>query len=162
MVPAFCASAVNPATEGDKAEVEQAVAALYASVTMAPGTSPDWDSVRTMFIPEAIIVMRTSRETMSVFDLDAWIQDFKDAIVKWEMNRRGFEERLLKTDILVFGDIAHCFAVYRASFLSGENLPSNIGLDSIELVRRDGRWLIVSITNEVELPGRTLPEHLCP
>ena len=160
LYPACCLAV--PVADDAKAEAEKVVAELYRLVTMEPGTSPDWDAVRPLFLEEAVVVLRSSRTAMTVFDLEGWIQDFKDAIDKWDMSTRGFEEKLLKMKTQVFGDIAHCFAVYRAGFITGENLPSNVGLDSIQLIRRDGRWLVVSITNEVERPDVPLPQDLRP
>ncbi len=155
---AFCPAV--PAEDDAKTEAEKVVAELYSLVTMEPGMLPDWDAVRPLFLDEAVVVLRSSRTAMTVFDLEGWIQDFKDAIDKWDMSTRGFEEKLLRMKTLVFGDIAHCFAVYRAGFMSDENLPTNVGVDSIQLIRREGKWLIVSIVNEVELPGVPLPDEL--
>jgi hypothetical protein len=38
--------------------------------------------------------------------------------------------------------------------------PGQIGLDSWELMRKDGRWWIAAVTNEIPTPERPLPEEL--
>jgi hypothetical protein len=56
--------------------------------------------------------------------------------------------------------MAHCFVVYEARFKTPADSPGQLGLDSIGMVKTDGRWWIVSITNDVVGPDRPLPEDL--
>jgi hypothetical protein len=139
---------------------ETLVRGLYASVTFEPGTVPDWDFVRTFFLPEAVIAARQTRTSMGVLDVDAFIGWFKADVEKHKMKERGFEESVEKLKLTVFGDMAHCFVVYKARFKTPENQPGQLGLDSFGLVKKDGRWWIASITNDVVTPDRPLPEEL--
>ena len=45
-------------------------------MTFEAGTTPDWAAVRSLFIEEAVVVLRTGREQMSVFSLDGFVNDF--------------------------------------------------------------------------------------
>jgi hypothetical protein len=58
--------------------VGEVVAGLYGLVSSSGGRLPDWDKVRALFLKEAAIVLRTSRTTMTAFDLDGFIKDFVD------------------------------------------------------------------------------------
>ena len=133
---------------------------LYASVTFEPGTVPDWDFVRTFFLPGAVIAARQTRTSMGVLDVDAFIAWFAADVEKHKMKERGFEESVEKLKLTEFGDMAHCFVVYKARFKTPENQPGQLGLDSFGLVKKDGRWWIASITNDVVTPDRPLPEEL--
>lgn len=59
----------------------------------------------------------------------------------------------------VFGDIAHVWVLYEA-VIPGSGRPPQQGVDSFELIRRDGRWWIATITNEIPTPERPIPSEL--
>lgn len=139
---------------------ERTVTALYEAVTFGPGQEPDWNYVRTFFIDEAVIVLRTSFTSTAVFDVDGFVELFIKDIEKHQMSKTGFFEKVLKTKTTVFGDIAHCFVVYKAGLMPEGSGPGNVGLDSFQLFKRGGRWWIVSVVNEVVTPNRPLPEEL--
>lgn len=139
---------------------ESLVRGLYASVTFDPGTVPDWGQVRAFFLPEAIVAARQSRTAMGVMDVDAFIDWFQADVEKYRMRERGFEESVEKLKLTEFGDMAQCFVVYKARFKTPENQPGQLGLDSFGLIKKDGRWWIASITNDVVTKERPLPESL--
>ena len=86
---------------------ESVVDELYRLVTFGPGTTPDWDQARALFLPEAVIVIRTSRTETGVFSVEGWVQDFIDYIERAGVEKTGFSESIVRTEPLVFGDIAH-------------------------------------------------------
>jgi hypothetical protein len=133
---------------------------LYAAVTFDPGNSPDWDFVRRFFLPESVIGVRKTRTTMEVLDVDAFVQWFEEDLKKFKMVEKGFEETVEKLKLTVFGDIAQCFVVYRARLKTPAEAPGQLGLDSFALIKKDGRWWVVSITNDIVTPDRALPEDL--
>jgi hypothetical protein len=138
---------------------EGLVAALYDAVTFPAGVAPDWDDARAMFLPEAVIVLRTGRETTAVFSLEGWIDDFVRFIEEAKVVETGFSERIVRTRAMVFGDIAHVLVLYEAHITGSPRAPQQ-GVDSIQLVRREGRWWIASIVNEIPAAVRPLPPEL--
>lgn len=142
------------------ADPESLVRGLYAAVTFDAGSVPDWDYVRKFFTPEAVIAVRMTRTSMAILNVEEFVKWFDDDVKKYKMNERGFEESIEKLKLTVFGDMAHCFVVYKARFKTPENLPGQLGLDSWSLMKKDGRWWIVSVTNDVVTPQRPLPEEL--
>lgn len=139
---------------------ESLVRGLYAAVTFDPGNVPDWDYVRKFFTPEAVIAVRMTRTSMAILNVEEFVKWFDDDVKKFKMEERGFEESIEKLKLTVFGDMAHCFVVYKARFKTPENLSGQLGLDSWGLMKKDGRWWIVSVTNDVVTPQRPLPEEL--
>ena len=59
----------------------------------------------------------------------------------------------------VIGDVVHCFVLYGASTPNNPNPPQR-GVDSFQLMKRNGRWWIVSVINEIPRPGVPIPEEL--
>ena len=135
------------------------VAELYDLVTFGPGTTPDWDEVRSLFVEEAVVVLRTGREEMSIFSLEGFVNDFVQFIEQAEIVKTGFTERILDMRVFSYGDIAHVLVKFDSHVPGSERAP-NEGLDSFELIRRDGRWRIVSIINERTTADNPIPEDL--
>ena len=157
-----------PGSSGEKAasgeqvfsSPESLARGLYAAVTIDPGKPADWSYVRKFFLPEAVIGVRKTRTTMEVMNVDAFIKWFEDDVKKFKMEERGFEETVEKLKMTVFGDIAQCFVVYKARLKTPADSPGQIGLDSFALIKKDERWWVVSIINDVVTPDRPLPEEL--
>jgi len=144
-----------PLDAGAVAVVEE----LYDRVTFGPGTLPDWDAVRALFVEEAVIVLRTGREAMTVFSLEGFVDDFVRFIEQAGVERTGFRERVLDVDGWSHRDIAHV-RVRFDSWIPGSGREPGEGLDSFELVRREDRWKIVSIVNERPTPDEPIPAAL--
>ena len=140
------------------ADPDSLIFALYDQVTFPPGANPDWDFVKTMFLNDAIIVLRTSKEKTSKFSVLEWVEDFVKFIEKSKVEASGFEEEILKIHTIAFGDIAHSWVLYRARIPGSDR--SSKGVDSFQLVKTGGRWWIASILNEIPGPGKPLPEVL--
>jgi hypothetical protein len=158
-VPGICGGEAT-AAEAVFSNPESLARGLYAAVTIEPGKPPDWDYVRKFFLPEAVIGVRKTRTAMEVMDVEAFIKWFEDDVKRLKMDERGFEESVQKLNLTVFGDIAQCFVVYKARLKTPADSPGQIGLDSFALMKKEDRWWIVSIVNDVVTPARPLPEDL--
>ncbi len=132
---------------------------LYSLVTFDKGTTPDWDRVRSLFLAEAVVVLRTSRENSTVFSVDGFIADFVRFIEQANVEQTGFRESIVRTSSMVFRDLAHVLVLYEAS-IPGSERPPQQGVDSFQLIQKDGRWWIVSITNDLPSRDHPLPEAL--
>ena len=135
------------------------VAALYEEVTFAVGDSPDWERVKSMFLDQATVVLRTSREETTIFSVDGFVRDFIAFIDRAQVHETGFEERVIRSKPLVFGDIAHVLVLYEAQIPGSERAPLQ-GVDSFQLIRKDGRWWIVAVTNELPTADSPIPPEL--
>ena len=76
---------------------EAVVRELYDLVTFPAGTTPDWDRGRSLFLPEGVVVLRTTRTTTTVFSVEGWVQDFVDFIERANVTATGFAERIVRT-----------------------------------------------------------------
>jgi hypothetical protein len=135
------------------------VTALYRAVTFEPGTTPDWVYVRSMFHRDAVVVLRVTRDSTAIMSVDGFIQDFVDFIARAKADRSGFQERVLKMRPLVFGNVAEVLVLYEASLPGSPRGPQK-GVDSFHLAKKDGRWWIVSIVNDVVTKDRPVPKEL--
>ncbi len=138
---------------------ENVVRELYNLVSFPAGTAPDWDRVREAFIEEAVIVLRTSPENSTIFSLEGFVADFVSFVERVQADQGGFQERILRLKSRTFGDTAHILVLYEASIPGSSRAPQQ-GVDSFLLIRKDGVWKIVAVTNELPSTEHPLPPEL--
>ncbi len=149
----------NPTEQNDPtAEAEQFVKDLYTSVSFEPGKLPDWVIVKDMFIEDAIIILFSGREGYKFLSRDDFVKDFVDFITCYKIENVGFTERVHDIKTRVFGNMAYSIVLYDG-VIPGRMQPQ-LGVDSFQLMKIDGKWKFVSITNEAVRPGVTIPEGL--
>ncbi len=141
------------------ATAEDVVHELYRLVTIEKGQETDWEQVRQLFLPQAVIVLRVSKDASQVFDVQGWIDDFKTWDEKAKVKETGFSEKIVTMKPRVFRDIANVFVLYEAS-ITGATRPPTRGVDSIELIKKDGRWWIAAITNDLINADNPVPKEL--
>jgi len=138
---------------------EEAVAMIkqiYTEVSNEGSAQVDWDKVRSFFVEEAVIVLRTSREESTQFTLEEFIQDFKDFYKSPVVGESGFKEKVLRVKPQVYHDVAFIAVVYEASILNSDR-PAQKGIDFWLLTRKDNSWKVVAVTNEIIPPGEEIP-----
>ena len=151
-------SAGQIANQDESKTAEEVVRQIYDLVTFRAGERPDWEKVKSLFDESAVVVLRTSRTQHSIFTVDGFVQDFVNFIVQAKCDETGFTEKVVNVKSVVFNDIAHCFVVYEAH-IPGRPNPPQQGLDSFQLIKKDGEWKIISIINELPKRGESMPEY---
>ena len=72
----------------------------------------------------------------------------------------GFTERELARRVEIYGDLAHAWSSYEGTGNGGKLKVR--GINSFQLVRQNGRWLVQSILWQAESPARPLPADMLP
>ncbi len=152
-----------PARQGAAATAtpgaEDVVRTLYRRVSFQAGKDVDWEQVKALFIPEAVIVLRTSRTAMTVFDRDGFVRDFVKFVGDAKLAERAFEEKILAIKTVEAGEVARA-AVHYAARIPSDGRAAQEGIDFFQLTKKDGAWKIVSIVNEIVRPGVAVPPEL--
>ena len=154
MALAAPAQAQTNNTAEDLRSVEQVVRDVYGLVSWTDGNTPDWEVVREVFIPEAIVVLRYP-PSLQVMSVDGFLLDwlgFENQLA--ERGVKGFLETVVSAEVTEFGDVAHVHVVYETT-IPDTGRPARPGVDLWSLIRVDGRWKVVSVVNE--LPRDDLP-----
>ncbi len=141
----------NVTDPADIAAIDEAVAAVYAVISGPVGQERDFDAMRAMFAPDARLTALTPRGLRGG-TVDDYISNSGPFLVK-----SGFTERELARRMEVYGDIAHVWSSYSGTFGEGESVR---GINSFQLVRTDGRWLVQSIFWQAESPDNPLPADM--
>jgi hypothetical protein len=155
--PQTAAQEEQQETDEASLSAEDVVRRLYDLVTFDAGTTPNWDEARSLFLEDAVIVLRSSRTESTVFSLEGWIGDFVSFIERRNVEQTGFVERIVRLKTMVFKDMASVLVLYEAS-IPGWERPPQQGVDLFLLTKRPEGWRIAAITNDI--PDATNPVPL--
>ena len=154
----YCAFGQEKKIEGQRAAAESVVRELYTLVSFAPNSTPDWEDVKSLFIDEAVIVLRVTYDSLAVLSKQDFVDLFISDIEKYQLDKSGFVEKIVSCETTEFGDIAKSVVVYEASIPNSPRPPQQ-GVDFFQLMRKNGRWFITAIVNEVPRPGNAIPSE---
>lgn len=144
----------------DYTTVEGIMVELYASVTREPGEPFAWERLRAIMHPEGIMLPQRTQvggesRLMDVEEFIDWIDEAWDPVIGTPSDQ-GFFERQTNVIIEEFGDVAHALTTYEKGPFEPRGIISR-GVNSVQLVKREGRWLILSITWDEENTAGPLP-----
>ena len=152
--------AAPPAAQAASAgTAEDVVRTLYRMVSFDAGKNVDWEQVKALFIPEAVIVLRASRASMNVLNRNTFVDDFVRFIRDAKLEDQAFEETIVAIKTQETGDVARSTVHYTARIPSRDR-PAQHGIDVFLLMKADNQWRIVSIVNEIVRPGVDVPDEI--
>ena len=151
----------------DAASPEAIVAALYASVSHGPEASPDWERMRTIFLPVGMLVppRKPEEALFTVIDVDGFEERYKKSMAAAKEKGTpptGFFEKELSRRTDCFGNICQIFSTYESRHTESDAKPFVRGINSIQLLRDGQRWWIASVIWDVERSDNPIPQAYLP
>jgi len=143
----------SPASETEKA-ITQAVLNAYAAISFPKGETPDYDALRAIFTEDAVL-QNYRNDTLESFSINDFVTGFKAGIDSGEMT--AFQEEELGGKTEYFGKIGHRISAY-ASYFEGSSEIGEKGVNSFQLLKENGQWLVSAIIWDVEKEGQAIPE----
>ena len=140
----------------DSASPNEVVTALYAAISGPAAEERDWQRVRDLFLPGALLRFTPTNPDGNEAPRDWTVEEFiGEAAAHYRAH--GFWEREVATRTEVFGSIAHVFSTYENRTGRNEGPPRGRGINSVQLVRRDGRWWIAGLVFQMEGQDMSIP-----
>ncbi len=144
--PSFAAAA-RPA---DVTTIDGMIKALY-DVISGPAGPRDWNRFRSLFHSDAYMAAINEKGQLRKFSPAQYIQGNAPFFLKY-----SFMEKELGRKVNEFGSIAQVFTAYE--YKAGLTPPeTKRGINSIELVKENNRWYIMSISWDEERAGNKIP-----
>ena len=139
------------------------VDALYATVQRAPGDHFDWERMRSLFLPQAVLIPNTEQRggELSIETPGAFIALVDQFTTVGGEGDRGFAEEEIHAVVEQFGDVAHVFSTYEKRYYDSDEILGR-GINSVQLVRHDGRWWIVGMAWDEEDGAGPIPAQYLP
>ena len=151
------------AAPADVATPEAIVLAAYASIARAPGAPYQWDRFRSLFLPNAQLIPNTEQTggTFTPLTVQGFIDWINRVAPAGADGDQGFAEEEIAHRGERFGDIAHVFSTYQKHFWGADEILGR-GINSFQLVLRDGRWWITGIIWDEETGAGPIPPRYLP
>ena len=131
------AAASVTATSADVASIDRAIRGVYEVISGPPGQKRDFDRMRSMFAPGATMKAIGPKGVRG-----GTVEDYiarNSAILEKE----GFTERELGRRVEQWGNLATVWSAYDGRTANGSFHER--GVNSFQLVKVDGKWLVASI-----------------
>src|ERR1044071_4516899 len=156
MIVALLAAAAMAPTQStslsDITQIDQAVHAVYDVISGPPGQKRDFDRMRSLFAPGATL-KAIGPKGLRGGSLEDYINR-NSAILEKE----GFTERELGRRVEVWGGLATAWSAYDGRTANGSFHER--GINSFQLVKINGKWLVASILWQGGTPGKPLAAGL--
>jgi hypothetical protein len=145
-----------------KADVESVnaiIKAMYESVSFHPGGQPDYNRMQTLFHSQAVVVPSKTGHNSEIIvqSVESFINQSRGYVISTGLEREGFFEREIACRTVTYGSMVHVFSTYESCHRSGDSVPLQRGINSIQLVKDGKRWWILSIVWDIEREGNPLP-----
>ncbi len=141
----------------DTKSIENTIAAMYDCISGPAGQERDWSRFRNLFDPYAHISnLNPDDNGMIQFSLNSVREYTENASPFFEINDFYEYELSRKTD--EFYGLAQVFSTYEFK-TKKDGPPIRRGINSIQLVRFEGRWWITALTYNSENEFFRVPEN---
>ncbi len=148
----FAAAAAAQPSAADLAGIDAAIRGVYEVISGPPGQKRDFDRMRSLFAPGATMKAIGPRG-LHGGSVEDYIARDKDIL-----EQKGFTERELGRRLELWGGLATAWSSYDGRTADGSFHER--GINSFELVKIDGKWLIASILWQEQTPANPLPRDL--
>ena len=146
--------AAAPVSATEKA-INQAVLNAYEGISFEVGATPNYEALKAIFAPDAMLY-NFRGDTLEGYSIDEFLVGFKASIDGGDMT--GFNEIELGGETEYFGNIGHRISAY-GSYINGADEIGEKGVNSFQLLKINGKWLVSSIIWDVEKEGQVIPER---
>lgn len=141
----------------DQSEIDALVRAFFSVFTNKNGARPDVDAIHRMFIPQGLII-RCNGAEREIYTLQQFIAPRLKLLTGGQLVDFQEQEVSARTDI--FGGIAQRYSIYEKSgVLDGKGFHA-YGVKTLQLIRMEDGWKMVSLAWEDERDGLDIPAQL--
>ncbi len=140
----------------DPAAPAQPLLRLYELISGPADQERPWREVSSLFLPEARLRYEVLGEDGSLRRGDWSVAEFAHEAGA-HYRRVGFWEREIFRKTEVYGNIAHILSTYESRINDPQTEPITRGINSVQLLKRDGKWKIASIIFHIEQPHTPIP-----
>ncbi|MEO0338055.1 MAG: hypothetical protein AAF242_02470 [Bacteroidota bacterium] len=154
------ADQVSPYAE-DVTSIDNLLEALYASISGDKGVERDWDRFHNLFIKDARLIPSRPGEAGEMSYQVFTPEEYSSRTSSY-FKENGFFEKEIFRVVEEYGSLVHAFSTYESYRTSKDETPFARGINSIQLMKDDNRWWVVSIYLRAESEELPLTEKYLP
>jgi hypothetical protein len=137
-----------------KKDIDTCIARLYKILSYQNSKLDNVDGLPELFVPDGTLTAAFATKPM-LWTASQFVSFIKNGAAQGATSRIETEVHE-KTE--VFGNIAHRFSTYSLKMKVGVKAEERRGINSIQLIKQNGRWLIHSLIWDREREGLKLPQ----
>ncbi|MGB7196541.1 MAG: hypothetical protein WBD81_24065 [Collimonas pratensis] len=145
------------AQAADQSEIDALVRAFFSVFTNKNGARPEVDAIHRMFIPQGLII-KCYGDHREIYTLQQFIAPRLQLLTSGQLTDFQEQEVSARTDI--FGGIAQRYSVYEKSGVLDGQAFHAYGVKTLQLIRMEDGWKMVSLAWEDERDGLGIPVQL--
>lgn len=154
----ICASSF--AQTDDEKQIDETIKKLYATINFKDSTTIMIDTLTRVFTEKGTLVANWGKRPF-IFTAAEYADSMRKNIRAAKIISAREVELTRRVDI--FGKVAHVLTSYELTLTRKDGATVNRGLNSIQLIKQDGKWLIHSLifdreTDQLKLPVQYLPK----
>jgi hypothetical protein len=154
-------AAASPAAQPADVDTPEAIVTALYDVISGPASEPrDWNRFRSLFRPEARLVYAQTLQSGEERLHSMSVEDFIRIVTPVYAAGGGFWERDSGHRMDRFGNVVHVFTAYETRRAAPDGPVAARGINSVQLVRHEGRWWVVNVLWDTERPGNPIPAEL--
>jgi hypothetical protein len=150
----LAAATAQPAANADLAEIDRTVLAVYDVISGPPVQKRDFDNMRLLF-EQGATLKAIGQKGIRGGSLEDYISRNAEVLEK-----EGFTEKELGRRVELWGNLATVWSSYDGRTANGSFHER--GINSFQLVKVDGKWLVATILWQEETPAFPLPTDMNP
>jgi hypothetical protein len=127
----------------------EVVCRLYELISGSGHETRSWDEVRSLFLPDAVLRSELTLPDGSHQSGEWTVDEFCNEAAA-EYAKGGFWEREIAARVECFENIAQVWTTYESRVGSPDADPVGRGINSVQLLRRNGEWRITSLVFQLE------------
>ena len=143
------------AAPGEVDTLDHIVAALYSVISGPAGEQRNWDRMRSLFIPNAVMGAMVETRSGAPLEIDFTVDRYIKTNAPY-MEKSGFYENEIGRRTEEFGHIAQIFSTYESRY-HPKDKPFERGINSLQLFNDGTRWWVRTILWEGESAKLKLP-----
>lgn len=137
-------------------DIDFLVTDFYQTLSFQTGETPDLDALQALCFDEAILINNTFGRPLS-FTPEEFAKGIQTKVADGSMQQFMQREIFSKTEI--FGKIAQRVSVYEYSFTDHESGRIPRGINYVQCIQTEGKWLISSMAWQDENENYHIPHE---
>ena len=137
-------------------EIDHLTKKFYESICFSPEKYPNIDQLEELFYGDGKLINGNFDNPLE-FTVHSYIQAIMHQIEEGNTDFYSIQEIADTTE--VFGNTAHRVSVYEHSYEANRNMPWKRGINYIQYIFNEGKWLIVSMLWNDEKEALKIPEE---
>ncbi len=137
---------------------QYAILKLYELISGPADEERKWDDIAKLFWQEARLraTLINNDQTEQIIDLT--VKGFAEEASK-HYRLSGFWEKEISSKVETYGNISHIFSIYETRLNNVDSSPVSRGINSVQVIRKNGLWKIASIIFQKEQPECPIPKE---